>query len=987
MAPELLLGTAVGADRMKPIDPQLKAALGQVGLQPTEEAWLRLNSLGKLLYERGTLDAALDVFLASLAMAECLHGRDREHPDTLTSMANVSAVLQAKGKLAEAEPYCREALEKRRRVLGKEHRDTLTSMNNMGILLQAQGKLAEAEPYCREALEKCLRVLGEEDSLAFVSTNNMGMLLHAQGKLLESRLHYLWALPKCRRVLGEEHPSTLTLIHNIGDVLWSQGRLAEAEPYWREALKKRRRVLGEMHPDTLSSIDSMGSLLQNQGKLDQAEPYYCDALEKRRRVLGEEHPDTLGSLSNLGGLLQALGRLAEAESMFAQAMCASEVLRSAAFGVVGRASMSGALNLSMTTAILSALRARLDRPVESVLAAIESGSSRSILDLLQSNGMDRGAAAAERVRAGQWSTERAARYEADLVRSVELEFQDKRLLDQGVPLENPERQGIAQELSEVRKRLYEAEKELLPSARPCELPKIRAALREGEVLLVYGWSWLGVSLVAVPHADLGEGPSAHWVSKVDEATTPPETAKRERALIDTMQSVAVLIGAGLAPEPARAMQVANSWTMLEAEADLANRLDATTIKDVKRLVVGLQTAADALAKDPKKKLGVPSMPIGSLGALARVLLEFAVPEAIRPMLGRAARLIVVPSGPLHELPLEVLIGLANFAELKNKPVTLVPSGSILALIRSQGGDVRPDGITAVGDPDADLPGAGRGGDPFHVSELDSLLGDRAAGHGRLPRARTEATLVAEYQGGTPLIDTDATPSRLRAEAPGKRVLHIAAHAVLGAMGDPMASAILLSREPGPDGQPGASRLSVGDLIATWGDRLKGCELAVLSCCQTGRGVQVGDSLMALPIGLLHAGVNSIVASLWKVDDLATCLLMTRFHQNLLGDHRTLSEEIDGVVRTVWGHEYRRGEPMPMTQALAEARAWLQQLPSEALSYFAEKQPLPPRHFTDERGKTTISPSDVQIAQRRATLTGKPPYADPCYWAAFVLIGG
>jgi CHAT domain-containing protein len=564
-------------------------------------------------------------------------------------------------------------------------------------------------------------------------------------------------------------------------------------------------------------------------------------------------------------------------------------------------------------------------------------------------------------------------------------MQDKVLLDQQVPLDDQRRQAIATELSEVRRRLIEAERQLLPAAQPWELAEIRKQLREGEVLLVYGWSTPGVSVVALAHKKMGEEASAHWVSRVEDAPTPPETAGLERALIHRMNSVALLIATGLAPEAARAADVAKSLAAIQADAALVERLGEGAMNDVRRLAANLKKAADALTQDPPQNLDVPSMPIGSLGALARVLLDFALTEAIRPVLHRASRVIVAPSGPLHDLPLDVLVELANFAPLKNKPVTLVPSGSILALIRSRGGDLHRDGVTAVGDPDIELPGASRGGDSFHVSQLESLLGERAAGQGRLPRAKTESTLVASYWGGTPTIDSRATPSRLRAEAPRKRVVHIAAHAVLGAMDNPLTSAILLSREPSPDGHRTDGRLSVGDLITTWGDHLKGCELAVLSCCQTGRGVQVGDSVMALPIGLLHAGVNAIVASLWKVDDLATCLLMTRFHQNLLGDHRTLSGEIDQVDRVAWGTSYARGVPMPVPQALQEAKVWLKALPSMELSEFEAEHPAEPRYVM-KNGKRVELATDVQLAQERAEKTRTPPFADPRYWAAFVVIG-
>ncbi len=47
-------------------------------------------------------------------------------------------LLQDQGKLTEAEPYHREALEGSRRVLGDDHPHTLESIDDMGNLLQSQ---------------------------------------------------------------------------------------------------------------------------------------------------------------------------------------------------------------------------------------------------------------------------------------------------------------------------------------------------------------------------------------------------------------------------------------------------------------------------------------------------------------------------------------------------------------------------------------------------------------------------------------------------------------------------------------------------------------------------------------------------------------------------------------------------------------------------------------------------------------------------------
>ena len=72
---------------------------------------------------------------------------------------NLALLLKDQGKLDEAEPLFREALEVCRRTLGDSHPSTLASINNLGMLFKAQGKLIEAEPLLREALEWRRRTL------------------------------------------------------------------------------------------------------------------------------------------------------------------------------------------------------------------------------------------------------------------------------------------------------------------------------------------------------------------------------------------------------------------------------------------------------------------------------------------------------------------------------------------------------------------------------------------------------------------------------------------------------------------------------------------------------------------------------------------------------------------------------------------------------------------------------------------------------------
>jgi hypothetical protein len=56
-----------------------------------------------------------------------------------------------------------------------------------------------------------------------------------------------------------------------------------------------------------------------------------------------------------------------------------------------------------------------------------------------------------------------------------------------------------------------------------------------------------------------------------------------------------------------------------------------------------------------------------------------------------------------------------------------------------------------------------------------------------------------------------------------------------------------------------------------------------------------------------------------------------------------------------------------------------------LSEFEAEHPAEPRYVM-KNGKRVELATDVQLAQERAEKTRTPPFADPRYWAAFVVIG-
>ena len=240
-----------------------------------------------------------------------------------------------------------------------------------------------------------------------------------------------------------------------------------------------------------------------------------------------------------------------------------------------------------------------------------------------------------------------------------------------------------------------------------------------------------------------------------------------------------------------------------------------------------------------------------------------------------------------------------------------------------------------------LPGTAR-----EVQSIANLLEARGADHSLLTGA-------------------DATVPRLwRAvsKAP-PRYLHLATHGLMGSADAPYDAGLALTQPDKPTPED-IGFLTLKDLIGQWGGKLDGCELVVLSACDTQRGVRRGDTVMSLPLGFFFAGARTVIASLWKVDDTATRLLMVRLYENLLGQFESSRAG------------YGPGTPMPKAVALQEAQRWLRDL-----TYDQVAQLTPGTNSTEgversgERRREVISVSDADR-----------PFEHPYYWAAFVLIG-
>ena len=130
--------------------------------------------------------------------------------------------------------------------------------------------------------------------------------------------------------------------------------------------------------------------------------------------------------------------------------------------------------------------------------------------------------------------------------------------------------------------------------------------------------------------------------------------------------------------------------------------------------------------------------------------------------------------------------------------------------------------------------------------------------------------------------------------------------------------------------------------------LKQVDMVVLSACQTALGVVSDEGPAGIVRGLKKSGVNTIIATLWEVDDEATRLLMSYFY-GALSSHPEISK----------------------AEALCVAQDSLKNYRLMALSA-----------FNPATLSSTVEYVEYKKGDDRTPVT---PYKAPYYWAPFIVI--
>ncbi|MEM9770650.1 MAG: CHAT domain-containing tetratricopeptide repeat protein [Cyanobacteria bacterium P01_D01_bin.73] len=278
---------------------------------------------------------------------------------------------------------------------------------------------------------------------------------------------------------------------------------------------------------------------------------------------------------------------------------------------------------------------------------------------------------------------------------------------------------------------------------------------------------------------------------------------------------------------------------------------------------------DNTSVEEEAAAAVGSLPAGAFGSGLRDGYRLLI-KPIEASLPKTpgSKVIIVPDRELGLIPFGALMDESNVPVVERFSVSMVPSLKALTALNT------------------------RGATRIQSEQNELVIGNPAPmpqGLSSLPGAEQEAIAIAKLRRVSPLLGPAATEAVVKEEYTNAGWLHFATHGTFNDNGgNDLSSWLALA----PLGDREDGLLSMGEVFNS---KIR-AEMVVLSACDTGQGRVTGEGIVGLARAFLKAGSSSVVASLWKVPDESTALLMETFYKEL-ATGKGKAESLREAIRT------------------------------------------------------------------------------------------
>ncbi|MBE9128964.1 MULTISPECIES: CHAT domain-containing protein [unclassified Coleofasciculus] len=885
------------------------------------------NVEAEKLYEEATQqyrDRRYREAIQTYQQALAIYRQINNHSAEGATLHKIGATYDRLGEYIEALNFYQQALAIRKEI--GDNTGAGSTLNSIGAIYYQQGNYNQALEFYQQALairQELGDRIGEGRTL-----NNLGLLYENQGQYSKALEFYKQALAifqilkKCR----EEG----SILNNLGGVYTQLGQYEQALSYYQQALVILREI--NDYRGEGATLHNIGFTYSQLEKYSQALDFYQQALATRQRIAHKAGAAV--TLNNQGFIYNKLGKYSQALQSLEQALALFQKIgdragEGNAFDSIGtvyknlnnydkslefyQQSLAIHREISARPAertTLSNIGALLEKQNQPELAIVFYKESINITEAIR---QDLNTLTLEEQKTYTETVADTYRRLADL------------LLSQGRILE-------AQQVLELLKvqELRDFTRDTRAGGK--ETSDITTNPTEAEILQIHGTLIaLGQKIEQCQQTQCEQKSQLldqrEVIAKEFEDTVRSlEQETRSRLATDKTFLDPTILGGN-----AEEIVSAQPGTILIYPLVLEDKLwilwaaSGGITKSIEVPEVGMRQLSETVVKF-RQLLQNPKSDITELKATGKQLYDWLIPESLQKELKEnpIQNLIFSLDHVTRYIPMGAVFDGENYL-VENYNISTIISANL-----TQMGDRLPPGtennpVLALG------------------------LSDAVAGFNPLPNVPAELDAIVRQSSSDPIgiypglefLNKAFDYKALRDNLAGHLILHIATHGQF-VPGSAYESYLLLGN---------GEKLPIPD-IQTLRDLGK-IHLVVLSACETALGDtgQDGTEIAGLSSYFINGGVQAVMASLWRVDDESTRLLMEQFYNNL--SKNTIKS--------------------PVTKAQALRQAQLSLMKSERITI---------TNNTDSRATVEVKP---RLGSQSATTT-KSDFSHPYYWAPFILIG-
>ncbi len=864
--------------RLKLVGPQHKAVANSYR-----------NLSATLIKQNPGSPEALEYLFKALEIRKQHYGENS--PKLGATYVGIGHCLTQMGQYAKGTNYLEKGLELSLVHLGANHPNLITTYINLGNSMRMLGDLEGALAALKAGESVAMSSVGPQHVFVSLLHSNMGGVYMRAGEIQKSIRYYQNALRLRVAASGELHPKTAFIYMRLGVGYRKIQQYTKAIELQLKALEINSALYGENHHQTTGTYTSLGNSYLLSGDFEQAEHYLKKALQSKQTIHGENNPFTASAFHNLGNYFYGRAQYDQALFHFEKALEIRQQFNSPklalTFCLLAEINLDAGqlqkaahlfeksrttLHYSWTTPFqfsnliqpnhFNMWLTRKAKYFKRRMPDADTGSYSDSLKLLQEVQVR----FADYVQSSMLATETDAQWQSNNY-SIYEESMDH-LFERQNANELPRIFELA-EKSKYR-RLFEN----FRSAKARQLANVPAEMLQEKHRLRDSIFWVEQQL------EQAVSDRSDWLARQFGLT------RRQDELNDQLNEeypeyVALSKTHEVSPLETVQQQLKANQSLLEyfvGDQHLFILVVSQQDFTVKRIpldfplthwVQDLRSGIAAYWTQPEESDSLFFHYKKQYLTVAHELYEKLV-QPVEDQLRE--QLIIVPDDALYFIPFEALLTTEEAVEspfsklaylLHKHEITYALSATLQQQNQKKDQKDKPNEVAAF------APSFPPTWQVDHYPQRAATPTPRS-----LSANRIECESILETWGGALYADTMASKAQFLATAPNTRMLHLATHAAAFPL---KGNHSFIAFTPTADSNATENKLYVNELY-----HLKlSTELVVLSACETGMGeLQKGEGVIGLTRGMLYAGAQSIVSSLWNINDATTQHFMIDFYQQL-----------------------------------------------------------------------------------------------------------